>query len=121
MTTQETAARYHEMANQRKFIEIQDTFYDENVVCEESPKAASMGLAILTNGLEAIKAKGNARRATIETVHSYTCSEPIVAGEFFSVVLKQEVTFKGKPRISLEEVGVFHVKNGKVIKEQFFY
>jgi SnoaL-like protein len=121
MTTQEIAARYHELANQRKFIEIQDTFYHEDVVCQESEKAATMGLAIFTNGLEAIKAKGNGRRATIETVHSYTCSEPIVAGEFFSVVLKQEVTFKGKPRISLEEIGIFHVKDGKIVKEQFFY
>lgn len=121
MTTQETAAVYRELANQRKFIEIQDMHYDENVVCEEPEKAASMGMAIFTNGLEAVKAKGIARRATIETVHSYTCSEPIVAGEFFSVVLKQEVTFKGKPRISLEEVGVFHVRNGKIVKEQFFY
>lgn len=121
MTTQELAACYQELANQRKFIEIQDTFYDENVVCQESEKAELMGMAVFTNGLEAVKAKGIARRATIETVHSYTCSEPIVAGEFFSVVLKQEVTFKGKPRISLEEIGVFHVKNDKIIKEQFFY
>jgi hypothetical protein len=121
MTTQETAARYHELANQRKFIEIQDTLYDENVVCQEPEKAASMGFPIFTNGREAIKAKGVARRATIETVHSYNCSEPIVAGEFFSVVLKQEVTFKGKPRITLEEIGIFHVKNDKIVKEQFFY
>lgn len=121
MTTQELATRYHEMMNQRKFIEIQDALYHENVVCQESEKAASMGLPIFTNGLEAVKAKGIARRAAIETVHSYTCSEPIVAGEFFSVVLKQEVTFKDKPRIAIEEIGVFHVQNGKVVKEQFFY
>lgn len=121
MTTPEIAARYHELANQRKFIEIQDTFYDEQVVCQEHEKAASMGMAIFTNGLEAVKAKGIARRATIETVHSYTCSEPIVAGEFFSVVLKQEVTFKGKPRVTLEEIGIFQVKNDKIVKEQFFY
>ena len=121
MTTQETAARYHELASQRKFIEIQDTLYDENVVCEEPEKAALMGMPIFTNGREAVKAKGIARRATIETTHSYICSEPIVAGEFFSVVLKQEVTFKGKPRVALEEIGVFHVKNDKVVKEQFFY
>jgi hypothetical protein len=121
MTTQEAAARYHELANQRKFIEIQDTLYDADVVCQEPEKAASMGMAIFTNGLEAVKAKGNARRATIETVHSYSCSEPIVAGDFFSVVLKQEVTFKGKPRIALEEIGIFHVKNDKIVKEQFFY
>lgn len=121
MTTQETAARYHELASQRKFIEIQDTLYDDNVVCQESDKAATMGLAIITTGREAIKAKGVARRSTIEAIHSYTCSEPIVAGDFFSVVLKQEVTFKGQPRKTLEEIGVFHVKDGKVIKEQFFY
>ena len=121
MTTQETAARYHELANQRKFIDIQDSYYDENVVCQEPEKAAAMGMAVFTNGLEAVKAKGVARRATIETVHSYTCSEPIVAGEFFSVVLKQVVTFKGKPTITLEEIGVFQVKDGKVVKEQFFY
>ena len=121
MTTQEIAARYHELANQRKFIEIQDTFYAEHVVCQEPEKAAAMGFAVITNGLEAVKAKGVGRRATIETVHSYTCSEPIVAGEYFSVVLKQEVTFKGKPTIFLEEIGIFHVQNDKIIKEQFFY
>ena len=121
MTTQEIAARYHELVLQRKFIEIQDDLYHEDVVCQEPEKAASMGMAVLTNGREAVKAKGIARRAAIETLHSYSCSEPIVAGEFFSVALKQEVTFKGKPRISLEEIGVFHVKDGKIVKEQFFF
>jgi hypothetical protein len=121
MTTQETAAVYHELASLRKFIEIQDSLYHEDVICQEPEKAASMGMQVLTNGLEAVKGKGVARRATIETVHSYTCSEPIVAGEFFSVVLKQEVTFKGKPRVALEEIGVFQVKDGKIVKEQFFY
>ena len=121
MTTQEAAARYHELASQRKIAEIHDNLYDEQVVSQEPEKAASRGLAVLTHGLEAIKAKGNARRATIEALHSYSCSEPIVAGEFFSVVLKQEVTFKGQPRIALEEIGVFQVKDGKIVKEQFFY
>jgi hypothetical protein len=121
MTTQEVAARYRELAHQRKFIEIQDTFYAENVVCQEPEKAAAMGLPIFTNGREAVKAKGIARRATIETSHSYVCSEPLVAGEYFSVVLTQDVTFKGKPRMTLEEVGIFHVQDGKVVKEQFFY
>ena len=121
MTTQETAARYHELISQRKFIEIQDTLYDENIVCQESEKAALIGMPLVTNGREAVKAKGIARRATIETMHSYACSEPIVAGEFFSVVLKQDVTFKGKPRVTIEEIGVFQVKNEKIVKEQFFY
>lgn len=121
MTTQETATRYYELVTKREFIETQETLYDEHAVCQEPEKAALMGLAVITTGRDAIKAKGMARRATIETIHSYTCSEPIVAGEFFSVVLKQEVTFKGRPRVTLEEIGVFHVKDGKIVKEQFFY
>lgn len=121
MTTQEVATRYRELMSERKFIEVQDTLYHEDVVCQEPEKAASMGFPVFTNGREAVKAKGVARRATIETTHSYTCSEPIVAGEFFSAVLKQDVTFKGKPRLTLEEIGVFHVRDGKVVKEQFFY
>jgi hypothetical protein len=121
MTTQEVANRYHELMSQRKFIEVQDTLYHEDVVCQEPEKAALMGMAIITNGREAVKAKGIARRAGMETLHSYHCGMPIVAGEFFSVVLKQEVTFKGKPRISIEEIGVFHVKDGQVVKEQFFF
>jgi hypothetical protein len=121
MTTQEIATRYQELMNQRKFIEVQDTFYHEDVVCQESEKAAAMGMPIFTNGLEAVKAKGIARRATIETSHSYTCSAPLVAGEYFTVTLKQDVTFKGKPRLTLEEIGIFQVKDGKIVKEQFFY
>jgi hypothetical protein len=121
MTTQEVATRYHELMSERKFIEVQDTLYHEDVVCQEPEKAASMGMPVFTNGREAVKAKGVARRAMIETTHIYTCSEPIVAGEFFSIVLIQEVTFKGKPRMTLEEIGVFHVKDGKIAKEQFFY
>ena len=121
MTTQEIATRYHELMNQRKFVETQDTLYSDNVVCQESEKAEQMGFPIFTNGLEAIKAKGVARRATIEAVHSYTCSVPVVVGEFFTVALKQDITFKGKPRTTLEEIGVFQVKDDKIIKEQFFY
>ena len=121
MTTQELAARYREMMNQRKFLEIQDTYYHPDVVSQEMEKASAMGLAVITNGIDAVKAKGIARRNTIEEIHSYDCSEPIVAGEFFSVVLKQELTFKGRPRVAIEEIAVFQVKDGKVVKEQFFY
>ena len=121
MTTQEIANRYQELMTERKFLEIQDSFYADDVVCQEMEKATAMGLAVITHGLDAVKAKGIARRATIETIHSYYCSEPLVAGEFFSVVLRQDITFKGKPRMTIEEIGVFQVKEGKVVKEQFFY
>ena len=121
MTTQELASRYQQLMTERKFLEIQDSFYSPDVVSQEMEKATAMGMAVVTHGLEAVKGKGVARRATIETMHSYHCSEPLVAGQFFSVVLRQEVTFKGRPRTSIEEIGIFEVKDGKIVKEQFFY
>jgi hypothetical protein len=121
MTTQELATRYRELMLERKFLEIQDTYYAPDIVSQESEKAAAMGMAVTTQGIEAIKAKGIARRQTIEEIHSYHCSEPLVAGEFFSVILKQDLTFKGRPRVTLEEIAIFQVKEGKVVKEQFFY
>src|ERR1700748_2140069 len=101
MTTQELANRYHDLMTERKFLEIQDTLHSEDIVNQEMEKAAAMGLAVITRGREAIKAKGLARRATIETMHSYYVSEPLVAGDFFSVILRQDVTFKGRPRTTV--------------------
>lgn len=121
MTTQELATRYRQLMTERKFLEIQDTYYADDIISQEMEKASAMGLSVITQGKEAVKAKGTARRATIDTMHSYHCSEPLVAGEFFSVVLRQDVTFKGRPRTTIEEIAIFQVRDGKVVKEQFFY
>jgi hypothetical protein len=121
MTTQEIANRYYELASQNKWEEILNELHDENVLCQEPEHAALRGVQVITKGREAIKAKGRANRERIEAIHSQHCSEPLVAGNFFTVVLKREVTFKNMPRMNAEELCVFEVKDGKIISEQFFY
>ena len=121
MTTQEIANRYYELAGQSKWIEIQDELHADTVVCQEPEHAALRGVQVMTKGREAVRAKGIANRELIETLHSQYCSEPTVAGNFFSVVLKREVTFKNKPRMNLEEICIFQVTEGKIISEQYFY
>ena len=121
MTTQEIANKYYELASQGKWTEIQHQFHDDNVVCKEPEHAALRGVAILTKGKEANLAKSAVSRERIETLHSQYCSEPIVGGNFFSVVLKREVTFRGKEKINAEELCVFHVEDGKIVSEEFFY
>jgi limonene-1,2-epoxide hydrolase len=32
-----------------------------------------------------------------------------------------DMTFKGRGRMQIEEIGVYHVRDGKVVSEQFFY
>ncbi|MDR3681470.1 MAG: nuclear transport factor 2 family protein [Flavipsychrobacter sp.] len=121
MTTQQIADQYYEMAQQNKWMEIQDTLYSQDIVNKEPEHAIAMGIPTLTKGLAAVKAKGEARRAMIETLHSQECSAPVVGGKYFSVSMGRDITFKGKPRMKLEEIAVFEVQDDKIISEQFFY
>ena len=121
MTTQEIAKRYYELACQGKWTEIQDEYHDDYVLCIEPEHAEQRGIPKLTKGKEAVKAKSIASREKIETIHHQYCSEPIVGAGYFSLVLKRDVTFKNNQRMSLEEICVFEVAEGKIISEQFFY
>lgn len=121
MTTQEVANRYYELACQSKWIEIQDELHDDKVTCREPEHAASRGVQVMTIGRDAVKAKGEANREKIEAIHNQYCSDPIVGGNFFSVALKRDITFKNRPRMNLEEICVFQVAEGKIVSEEFFY
>lgn len=121
MTTQEVANRYYELMQQNKREQIINEFYSQDIICREPEHAIAMGVPTVTTGLDAVKAKGKARMEMIETVHSDYCSEPVVGGNFFSVAFGRDITLKGKPRMKLEEIAVFGVKEGKIISEQFFY
>ncbi len=121
MTTQEVAARYYELASQNKWIEIQETLHDEHIVSSEPGHGAPAGIDTVTRGKAAVKAKTEAHRALIDTMHSRYTSEPLVAGNFFTLVLRRDVTYKGRPRAISEEIAVIEVKNGHIVSETFFY
>ena len=120
-TTQQVADRYYELAQQNKRQETVEELYGSDIVNREPEHAAAMGIPTITKGLEAVTAKSNARAAMIEAVHGETCSAPVVGGRYFSVALGRDITFKGRPRMQLQEIGVFEVKDGKIVSEQFFY
>src|SRR5262249_48645506 len=121
MTTKEVAARYYELACQNKWNEIHETLHDEHIVQKESEHGRPPGIELTTQGKAAVKAKSDAHRATIEAIHSRHTSEPEVAGNFFTTVLKRDVTYRGRPRVNSEEIAVIEVKNGKIVAETFFY
>ena len=121
ITTQEAATRYCELAKQNKWMEILDELCGPDLVNKEPEHVIVRGIQPTTKGLDAIKAKGDANRKMIEQIHSQHCSAPLVAGNFFTVVLTRDITLKGKPRMNLEEIAIFELKDGKIISEQFFY
>jgi hypothetical protein len=72
-------------------------------------------------GKEAVLEKGKQFVAMIEQRHGGSCSDAIIAGEFFTLTMLLDVTMKGMGRISFDEICVYRVKNGKIVFEQFFY
>jgi ketosteroid isomerase-like protein len=121
MTTQDVANRYMELEKQGKWMEIQDELYSRDVVCIEPEHAAAMGMQTLTKGIDAVKAKAKAWNDSIEEMHGGYCSEPVVGGNFFSVAMGMDCTKKGVGRMKMDEIAVFEVRDGKIVKEQFFF
>ncbi len=120
MTTQEVANRFMELSKEGKFDEIQKELYSEDCESIEPESGAGEGLTN-AKGMEAIKEKGKKFNDSIEEMHGGYTGEPIVAGNFFSVAMGMDVTMKGTGRMKMDEICVYEVKDGKIIKEQFFF
>lgn len=118
MTTAEVANKLVELCRHGKIDEVQETLYADNA---QSIEANEMMGAKVVTGLDAIKAKSVAFQAGVEAFHSATISEPIVAGNSFAITWTMDATFKGRGRMTIEEVCAYQVKDGKIVLEQFFY
>jgi hypothetical protein len=73
-------------------------------------------------GRKAVEAKCQAWMNS-HTVHSFKATGPFVGATGFSVVYDMDVEAKdgSMPRMQMKEVGVYTVKNGKIVQEEFMY
>ena len=111
-TTEEVAKRVVELVRKQAWYDALDTLYDDNVV---SVEAATPD----TQGKEGVRGKVGWWLNAFE-VHRFDASEPFVAHDRFVVQYDAEVTDKKtKERRKLSEVGVYTVKNGKIVREEF--
>jgi ketosteroid isomerase-like protein len=120
MNTQQVANRLVELCRRGEFTKAQDELYAQEAVSLE-PEGAPAGAMGNAQGLAAIREKGKAFDRTYEQIHGITVSDPLVAGEFFSIVMGLDATWKQGGRYAMEEICVYRVRNGKVVLEQFFY
>lgn len=120
MTTQEIADKFMELAKENKYGEIQDEMYSQDCESIEPPHAAAMGIGNIM-GIDAIKEKGKKFNESIEEMHGGYTGNPIIAGNHFAVPMGMDVTMKGAGRMKMDEIAVYEVKDGKIIKEQFFF
>jgi len=118
MTTQDVANRLHELFKEGKWQEAQEEFFSEDADSIEPAKAQGMQSV---KGLEAIKKKGQQFNDMVEEMHGGYVSDPIVAGNYVAFAMGIDCTYKGMGRQKMDEIALYEVKDGKIVKEQFFY
>ena len=118
MTTQEVANRLYELFKENKWMEAQEELFSDDAESIEPP--GSQGLQSV-KGKDAIKKKGDQFNEMIEEVHGGYSGEPIVAGNYIALAMGIDATYKGMGRQKMDEIAVYEVRDGKVVKEQFFY
>jgi hypothetical protein len=117
MTTKEIAERLVALCREGNFETAQKELYAADAINIEPYGTATF--AKETKGLDAILEKGRKFAAMIEQVHSIAVSDPLVAGSSFACAMQLDVTLKGHGRMSLNELCIYEVKDGKVVSEQF--
>ena len=117
-TIYEVAARFHELAQQEKWFEIQDEFFAENVKSIDPVNSPYFGYA---EGKAAVRKKGEEFVSRIEAGHRTYTSEPLVTGNHFAVSREIDITVRPHGRIQINQIMLYEVKNGQIVSEQFFY
>lgn len=79
------------------------------------------GVAMSWTGIRALREKSKAW-SDDHTVHSVEVDGPYVGATGFSIRYTIDTTTKStNQRMTMTEVGVYNVKNGKVVNEEFMY
>ena len=116
MKTEEIANNLVKWCNSGQEARCYEELYSPNIVSIEPA-----GEHQITKGMDQIVKKGEWWRENFE-VHNTETSEPVVADNWFSVRHTMDTTHKPSgQRSTMSEIGVYEVKDGKIVKEQFFY
>ena len=120
MDTRTVAEQFTQLCKEGKFDEAGQRFWSSHVVSLE-PNEGPMSRC---EGRAAVEAKGQWWYENHE-MHRFDTEGPFVHGDQFAVRFFIDVTPKtgemaGK-RMQMTEVGLYTVKEGKVVEERFFY
>lgn len=120
MKTQEIADRLVELCREGRFDQAYDELFADDAENIEMPAMADGPLGN-ASGMAAMKKKSAAWFEGVEEMHGGSVGEPIVAGNWFALPMSMDVTFKGRGRMAMDELCVYQVRDGRIVREQFFY
>ena len=120
--TLEVGKKLVELCRQGKNTEAVETLYSPQIVSIEVSGGPSMPARM--EGIDAIKGKNDWWMSNHE-VHHAEVEGPWPHGDRFIVHFKYDITGKSGPlagkRVTLDEAGLYTVKDGKITQEEFFY
>jgi ketosteroid isomerase-like protein len=119
MTTQAVADKLVELCRQGKALEAIDSLYAQDIVSVEATPMPDGTKEM--KGLAAVRGKSEWWLSAHE-VHSATVEGPMVSDARFCVRFVYDITNKpsGK-RMTMDELAVYLVKDGKIVREEFLY
>ncbi len=119
MNAMEVGTELVALCREGKNLEAIEKFYSPDIVSVEA--APMPGMNQTETGREAIKAK-NQWWTDNHDIHGGDVHGPFPHGNRFIVHFTFDVTPKQLgQRMTMEEMGLFTVENGKIVREEFFY
>ena len=115
-TVQEIANDLVAMCKRGEFDASGEKYWADDVVSLE-PMPGDMARI---QGKAGVRGKGEWWYANHE-IHGVEVEGPYVHGDQFVVRFKMDLTPKGGERIQMDEVGLYTIKDGKIVEERFFY
>jgi hypothetical protein len=113
------AKKLHELCSTKQFAKAQMDLYSDDSVSIE-PANPQWGLTTVT-GKQSVMEKGKAFMALVTEWHGAYTKEPVVYGPLIFMEMGMDLTVTGLGKISINEMGKFEVRNGRIISEEFYY
>jgi SnoaL-like domain len=111
-----------ELCKEGKNLEAIETLYSKDIVSVEAMSGPDMPAK--TEGIDKIRGK-NEWWVNNHDIHSAETEGPYPHGDRFIVHFKYDVTAKAGPmagkRMLLDETALYTVKDGKIVREEYFY
>ena len=115
MTNLERATDLYQLVGQGKLMDAFEKYYAENVVMEE-PRGTRQGK-------EACRVSEQQFLESVQEFHGMEIkafAEDANAGKVL-IEVAMDMTFKGGPRMTMEQVSAQTWENGQIVHERFYY
>lgn len=122
MTPYEIADKLITYIRENNYVDAYRNLYNLNLVSIEDPiQESEMMPRTVTIGIEAKLKSSEEWMNSIREVHDDYAHDPIVTGNVIAIPMGMDVTLQDGTRMQLDEIAVYGVENGKIVKEQFIY